>query len=308
MSHTSRHEAPERTPAGHVSVRLGCHPDGSPFLLERPQRRIPAAILFSLVVHAAVIGVAAGVYFSGATERGATVGRAALRTAVIWIPQPSKGDKNHGGGGGGDHTQPPPRRVELPGRDAVTVPVEKPRPVPLGPPASIPTDVAPPIAQLDISALRTVAGVETFPGALDGAGRTGSLGPGDGGGTGGGQGRGDGPGMGPGLGPGSGGNEGGGPTQPGTPGLRPPTVLREVKPIYTPEAMRSRIQGTATVECVVLPDGTVGDVQIVKSLDRTFGLDQEAAKAARKWLFQPGTVKGQPVAVLVWIEMTFALK
>jgi protein TonB len=72
--------------------------------------------------------------------------------------------------------------------------------------------------------------------------------------------------------------------------------------------MRARIQGTAVVECVVLPDGTVGEAQVVKSLDRTFGLDQEALKAARKWLFQPGTVKGQPVAVLVWIELAFALR
>jgi protein TonB len=100
---------------------------------------------------------------------------------------------------------------------------------------------------------------------------------------------------------------GGGAYRPGN-GVMNPKVLREVKPVYTAEAMRAKIQGTAIVECVVLPDGTVGDVQIVKSLDPTFGLDQEAVKAAKKWLFQPGTLKGQPVAVMVSIELTFTLR
>ena len=31
---------------------------------------------------------------------------------------------------------------------------------------------------------------------------------------------------------------------------------------------------------LLLPDGTVGDVQIIRSLDPVFGLDQEAIKAA----------------------------
>jgi TonB family protein len=81
-----------------------------------------------------------------------------------------------------------------------------------------------------------------------------------------------------------------------------------VKPAYTAEAMRAKIQGTVIVECVVLPDGTVGDVQVVKSLDPTFGLDQEAVKAAKQWRFIPGRRNGQPVAVLITIELTFTLR
>jgi len=62
------------------------------------------------------------------------------------------------------------------------------------------------------------------------------------------------------------------------------------------------------VEAVVLPDGTVGDVQIVRSLDNVFGLDQEAIKAAKQWKFMPGTRFGQPVPVLVTIELSFTLR
>jgi TonB family protein len=59
---------------------------------------------------------------------------------------------------------------------------------------------------------------------------------------------------------------------------------------------------------VVLPDGTVGNVEVVRSLDPVFGLDQEAIKAARQWRFVPGMRLGQPVPVLVVISMTFTLR
>ena len=50
------------------------------------------------------------------------------------------------------------------------------------------------------------------------------------------------------------------------------------------------------------------DVQISKSLDAEYGLDQQAIKAAKQWKFKPGTREGTPVAVEVTIEMTFTLK
>ena len=87
-----------------------------------------------------------------------------------------------------------------------------------------------------------------------------------------------------------------------------PRVLREVKPAYTAEAMRAKVQGLVLLECVVMPDGTIGRVEVVKSLDGTFGLDQEAIKAARQWRFAPGTRFGEPVAVLVTIELQFTLR
>jgi len=293
---------------GHVSVHLADHSGQVPFALERPQKRVPAAIFVSLVVHVAVITAAAGAYYGRAPATTRVLERVRSLDAIVWIAQVGEGSTSHGGGGGGDRSQSPPRRIELPGKDALTVPVEKPRKLPLQPPAVTPADVAPPIAELDLSALRTAAGVETIPGAIAGVATSASLGPGDGGGAGSGQGRGDGPGRGPGRGPGSGGNEGGGPKQLGTPGLQIPKIMREVRPIYTPDAMRARIQGMAVVECIVLADGTVGEAQVVKSLDRTFGLDQEAIRAAKKWLFQPATLKGMPVAMLIRIELTFTLK
>ncbi len=86
-----------------------------------------------------------------------------------------------------------------------------------------------------------------------------------------------------------------------------PVVVREVKPGYTPDAMRARIQGEVLISAVVLPDGTVTRLRILRSLDRAFGLDEQALAAVRQWRFKPGT-RGQPVAVQVDIAVGFNMR
>jgi TonB family protein len=90
-------------------------------------------------------------------------------------------------------------------------------------------------------------------------------------------------------------------------GVTIPRIVKQVRPQYTAEAMRAKIQGTVMVECVVKTDGTVSNVRVIRSLDATFGLDQEAIKAAQQWVFAPGTRNGEPVPVMVSIELTFTL-
>jgi TonB family protein len=91
-------------------------------------------------------------------------------------------------------------------------------------------------------------------------------------------------------------------------GITMPRVLREVRAQYTSDAMRAKIQGTVVLEATVTPDGTVEDVHIVRSLDPTYGLDQEAMKAARQWRFAPGTRLGVPVPVRVTMELSFTIR
>jgi TonB family protein len=90
-------------------------------------------------------------------------------------------------------------------------------------------------------------------------------------------------------------------------GVMLPRLIKDVKPHYTSEAMRAKVQGAVLVECVVLTDGTVGDLKVVRSLDKVYGLDEEAIKAAKQWRFAPGTREGVPVPVLITIELTFTL-
>jgi TonB family protein len=90
------------------------------------------------------------------------------------------------------------------------------------------------------------------------------------------------------------------------PGLTMPRVISEVRPSYTRDAMRARIEGWVSLTAVVESDGTVGDVKVVKSLSPD--LDAEAIAAAKRWQFEPGKKAGKPVAVVVAIELTFTLK
>jgi len=281
------------------------HPEDVPFLLDKRGGRLAGSIGFSAAGQ--VVAVALFVFLINRlppTAVSTILQEPPQNYSIVWIPQEGPGG---GGGGGGNRNPDPPRKVELPGKDRLTVPVSKPPDLARPPKKEAPEP--PPIEQLNIPAVAMAQGLQTVPGAMDGvpAALSDSQGPGSGGGAGTGRGTGIGPGEGSGLGPGSGGGTGGGVYRPGS-GVTTPTLLREVKPQYTSEAMRAKIQGLVTVEAIVLPDGTVGSVEVVRSLDSVFGLDQEAVKAVRQWRFVPGKRLGQPVPVLVLIEVGFTLR
>ena len=91
-------------------------------------------------------------------------------------------------------------------------------------------------------------------------------------------------------------------------GVSTPKLIKEVKPEYTPEARAAKIQGTVLLSAVVLEDGTVDNVAVIRSLDTKYGLDGQAVKAARQWMFSPGMKDGKPVAVKITIELAFTLR
>jgi TonB family protein len=284
-------EKTEKTPA-HLSVR----PDGDGpvevrFLFEQPDaQRLGGALGVGAVTHVVLLIVVL-IIASLIPERvrDAFVPEP-LSAEIVWLSDPGPG----GGGGGGNEMPEPPKAAEAPGEEEITVPVP-PEPTPE------PTPEPPPLVEpLNIAALTLASATTTSPGAVS-APVSDSLSLGSGTGSGAGEGRGSG------LGPGTGGGSGGGAYRPGN-GVLPPRVLEEVKPQYTAEAMRAKVQGRVMLECIVLADGTVGNVEVLRSLDPTFGLDQEAIKAAKQWRFDPGTRFGEPVAVLVTIELTFTLR
>ena len=218
---------------------------------------------------------------------------------ITWIAAAGPGG---GGGGGGNKSPDPPRKAEVKGPEKISVPVA-PTPKPV-------TTETPPPAQVTLPAVPMASAVQELPGVLTSSPSVSlpSQGSGSGGGAGTGTGTGIGPGSGSGVGPGSGGGTGGGEYQAGTPGLTDPFPVFEKRPDYTAAAMRAKVQGTVEVQAIVNPDGTVGRVQIVRSLDDRFGLDEEALKAVRQWRFRPGVKGGKPVPVLVVIELTFTLR
>jgi periplasmic protein TonB len=216
---------------------------------------------------------------------------------LVWIPTSGP---SGGGGGGGDTSRDaaPARNI---GRDRTTVPPPEPNS------AVVPnTTEAPPQESIAIAATPRGSAVDSFAGLLAPVSPTTTRGPG----TGDGADTGDNSGVGPGSGDGLGDGRDFGSGDAFTPGNRvsTPQLLRDVKPRYTSDAMRARVQGIVRLECVVLPNGRVGDIKILKSLDPRFGLDEEAVSAARQWQFVPGRRLGEPVAVRVVIELGFSLQ
>jgi TonB family protein len=176
-----------------------------------------------------------------------------------------------------------------------------PTPVPIDPPVvNVPAINAPvvPVAADPV----TQAGLPT---ETSRQASTASSGPGKGGGIGSGAGTGLGEGQGSGIGPGSGGGTGGGEFGPGS-GIEPPSLLREVRPVYTTEARRRSIEGDVHLEIVVRDNGSVGAIRITRGLDA--GLDQKAVEAVRQWRFAPARRRGTPVEVVVQVAVEFKLR
>ena len=240
----------------------------------------------SIAAHVLLLGLL--IYTATHTRQViSTVTAANEKLNFIFLPQ-----KGPGGGGGGRPKDPePPRKAEI----VAAKPVEAAKPI--AKPANVPTPEV-------VVPLQTVNAVQTLPGSISGLDVPTATGAG-----GGGTGTGIGTGRGSGVGEGYGGGFGGGAYQIGN-GVTSPVLLKEVKPNYTGDAMRAKLQGVVEMECIVLPDGTVDakSIKITRSLDANFGLDQQAIIAVKQWRFRPGTFKGQPVPVVVNVELTFTLR
>src|SRR5215471_376247 len=108
---------------GHVAVHLeGAHPAEVPFLLEAQQQRLGPAFGASLASHGLMLLVIVLMVRYGSHARTAAL-LPDLPNNIIWLTRPGPGG---GGGGGGNKMKEPPRKAEDPGKDKITVPVQKP--------------------------------------------------------------------------------------------------------------------------------------------------------------------------------------
>jgi protein TonB len=256
-------------------------------------RRLLSGFTASAVAHAAAIVIISIIVARAPAPSSSIASQPVSSVRLIWTASGS------GRGGGGDGSPKPARAAQLPGRDSIALATRRPPPV-----ARVePRDVPQPQQQLALVEPTVSAGLQEVVGAVlelrdtDLAGRGPGSGPGADGGRGSGSGRDAGPGVG----------SDGDAAVPGN-GVSWPRLIVEVKPNYTPDAMRAQVQGLVELEIVVLEDGSVGRVNIVRSLDTRFGLDQEAINAVRRWRFDPGRRLGKAVPVRVGVELSFNLR
>ena len=265
-----------------------------------PRARAPFAL--SSAAHAALLTlIVFATLGMGTASPVASTTPSDMRLVYVTLPGPGGG----GGGGGAKKPAPAPKAERrgkrplsspiparaLPPAAAPSLPKPEPRPQPQ--PVEAPVVMVPADEQDQTGVL------ESVPAPPD------SQGPGESDGAGAGNGAGIGDGQGDGLGDGEGGGTGGGPYRPGS-GIEPPTVLREVKPLYTEAARQRGLQGDVLLEILVRRDGSVGDVKILQGLGQ--GLDQRAVEAVRQWRFAPARRLGTAVDVLVEVAMEFRLR
>ena len=78
-----------------------------------------------------------------------------------------------------------------------------------------------------------------------------------------------------------------------------PGLVKKVEPIYPPIARSARLEGSVVVDAVILKDGTVSEVNVLRSSNRMF--DQACIDAVRQWRFTPGA---QDVVLTVTVNFT----
>ncbi len=115
----------------------------------------------------------------------------------------------------------------------------------------------------------------------------------------------NGTGSGGGIGSGSGGNIGNGMYRMGQPGVTAPILTFSPDPDWSDEARRNRHEGTVVLRLIVGANGRPHSLRVLRSLG--MGLDEKALEKVKTWLFEPGKKDGQPVAVLLDVEVAFGL-
>ena len=88
-------------------------------------------------------------------------------------------------------------------------------------------------------------------------------------------------------------------------GVSAPKATYAPDPEYSDQARKARYQGTVVLWLVIDADGLPQNLKVQRSLG--MGLDEEAIKAVKRWRFEPAMRNGQPVPVMINVEVNFRL-
>ena len=87
--------------------------------------------------------------------------------------------------------------------------------------------------------------------------------------------------------------------------IKPPTKIKDVKPVYPAMAKSARVAGVVIIEATIGADGKVIDAKVLRSVPM---LDQAALDAVRQWEYTPTLLNGVPVPVVMTVTINFKLQ
>ena len=91
----------------------------------------------------------------------------------------------------------------------------------------------------------------------------------------------------------------------GGPGVSAPHATYDPDPEYSEEARRNRVQAIVILELVVDTSGRPRDLKVVSPAG--YGLDEKAMNVVKTWKFEPARRGGDPVSVMIDVEVAFRL-
>ncbi len=87
--------------------------------------------------------------------------------------------------------------------------------------------------------------------------------------------------------------------------IKTPTKVKDVPPVYPPDALAARVTGVIILEVTIDTDGHVYDAKVLRSIPL---LDNAALEAVRQWEFTPTELNGMRVPVIMTVTVNFTLQ
>ncbi len=87
--------------------------------------------------------------------------------------------------------------------------------------------------------------------------------------------------------------------------VRAPQRIKNVNPVYPPEAIRARVEGVVVIDATIDPAGHVTRAEVKRSIPL---LDQAALDAVRQWEYAPTLVNGVAVPIVLTVTVGFSLQ
>jgi len=101
-----------------------------------------------------------------------------------------------------------------------------------------------------------------------------------------------------------------GPLIAGAAGVSFPELIPESKidPEYPETARRAQLQGSVILQAVIVRDGAVEEIRVLRCSEPDMGFEEAAIEAVRLWRYRPARQNGRPVDVYFTVKVDFVLQ